>query len=391
LAEDGTPKIADFGLAKRLDMAAGQTASGAVLGTPSYMAPEQAQGRAKDIDLRGDQSIKRGGCIIDTEIGTIDAQLETQLEQVTTILLGGRLQDTFKVSNPEQTTLVLEQNPSGPLLSVIPVNIGQQYRSEAEIYTAEIQQIIQRRPHTLIFGARYQTGEFHTRNNPIIDPATFTSPFFTADQFVVSNQDVRSDFERITGYGYYHLQLCDSLLLIGGVSYDRLTAPKNFRYAPLSSGEDTTDQVSPKAGFIWTPANGTSVRGAYTRSLSGVSFDQSFQIEPAQVAGFGQAYRSIIPESISGANSGAKFETAGRAFASAPAVNNSRTFSGSSTAHMRAVVPASLCALGSALRPRSCRTESTSSSFDGDWSRCCMTESDRSQWTSCVSPSGPSW
>jgi type III secretion protein L len=47
-------------------------------------------GRAKDIDLRGDQSIKRGGCIIDTEIGTIDAQLETQLEQITNILLGGR-------------------------------------------------------------------------------------------------------------------------------------------------------------------------------------------------------------------------------------------------------------------------------------------------------------
>jgi len=47
-------------------------------------------GRAKDIDLRGDQGIKRGGCIIDTEIGTIDAQLETQLEQITNILLGGR-------------------------------------------------------------------------------------------------------------------------------------------------------------------------------------------------------------------------------------------------------------------------------------------------------------
>ena len=42
LAEDGTPKIADFGLAKRLDDEHGQTQSGAIMGTPSYMAPEQA-------------------------------------------------------------------------------------------------------------------------------------------------------------------------------------------------------------------------------------------------------------------------------------------------------------------------------------------------------------
>src|SRR5262249_51429888 len=48
LAADGTPKITDFGLAKRLDEAA-QTASGAVMGTPSYMAPEQARGEGKAI------------------------------------------------------------------------------------------------------------------------------------------------------------------------------------------------------------------------------------------------------------------------------------------------------------------------------------------------------
>jgi WD40 repeat protein len=41
LLEDGTPKITDFGLAKKLNEA-GQTATGAVMGTPSYMAPEQA-------------------------------------------------------------------------------------------------------------------------------------------------------------------------------------------------------------------------------------------------------------------------------------------------------------------------------------------------------------
>ncbi|MEI8370524.1 MAG: serine/threonine-protein kinase [Planctomycetia bacterium] len=43
---DGTPKITDFGLAKRIDDPSGQTVSGTVLGTPSYMSPEQAIGSA---------------------------------------------------------------------------------------------------------------------------------------------------------------------------------------------------------------------------------------------------------------------------------------------------------------------------------------------------------
>jgi serine/threonine-protein kinase len=41
LDRDGTPKITDFGLAKRLEGATGQTASGAIVGTPCYMAPER--------------------------------------------------------------------------------------------------------------------------------------------------------------------------------------------------------------------------------------------------------------------------------------------------------------------------------------------------------------
>jgi tetratricopeptide (TPR) repeat protein/predicted Ser/Thr protein kinase len=47
---DGTPKIADFGLAKKMDSGdVTMTGSAAVLGTPKYMAPEQALGQSKDV------------------------------------------------------------------------------------------------------------------------------------------------------------------------------------------------------------------------------------------------------------------------------------------------------------------------------------------------------
>ena len=44
---DNIPKITDFGLAKRLEDDEGQTHTGQVMGTPSYMAPEQARGDTK--------------------------------------------------------------------------------------------------------------------------------------------------------------------------------------------------------------------------------------------------------------------------------------------------------------------------------------------------------
>jgi tetratricopeptide (TPR) repeat protein/tRNA A-37 threonylcarbamoyl transferase component Bud32 len=48
------PKIADFGLAKHLDEEAPLSRDGDILGTPSYMAPEQAAGRTQDIGPRTD-------------------------------------------------------------------------------------------------------------------------------------------------------------------------------------------------------------------------------------------------------------------------------------------------------------------------------------------------
>jgi len=52
--EHGAPKVADFGIAKAVGSDTGLTATDTILGTPSYMAPEQAGGHARDVGPAAD-------------------------------------------------------------------------------------------------------------------------------------------------------------------------------------------------------------------------------------------------------------------------------------------------------------------------------------------------
>src|ERR1044072_1912448 len=54
LDPEGVPKVTDFGIAKRLTANSSLTISGAVIGTPTYMAPEQAKGTSREADGAGD-------------------------------------------------------------------------------------------------------------------------------------------------------------------------------------------------------------------------------------------------------------------------------------------------------------------------------------------------
>ncbi|WP_406693611.1 serine/threonine-protein kinase [Singulisphaera sp. Ch08] len=54
LDSEGRPQIADFGLAKRFGVEADVTISGMVIGTPAYMAPEQAEGHRAEVTVASD-------------------------------------------------------------------------------------------------------------------------------------------------------------------------------------------------------------------------------------------------------------------------------------------------------------------------------------------------
>ncbi len=54
LTKEDLPKVTDFGLAKELDAEDGHTRTGSIMGTPSYMPPEQAEGKAKELTAVAD-------------------------------------------------------------------------------------------------------------------------------------------------------------------------------------------------------------------------------------------------------------------------------------------------------------------------------------------------
>jgi serine/threonine-protein kinase len=92
LDESGQPMLTDFGLAKRFNEAASLTHSGAVLGTPAYMAPEQASGNRGQMGVASDVY----------SLGTILYHMLT-----------GR--PPFQASSPMEIVLqVLEQDPPLP-------------------------------------------------------------------------------------------------------------------------------------------------------------------------------------------------------------------------------------------------------------------------------------
>lgn len=235
-----------------------------------------------------------------------------------TLVLASRLADRFDVRNPTQPVLLLGRDASNHVVLIAKPSLpaaALEYSSDVEIYSGEIQQIWQGESQGAILGVRYQAGRFDTQSRLGDSSATLVGDESMTVPVPVStpalDQDVSTDFERLSVYGYHQWRPFEPLVLTAGLAYDRLLFPANFRQAPLADGSLRNDKVSPKAGILWTPTETTTFRGSYTRSLGGAGIDQSFRLEPSEVGGFNQAFRSLIPESVAGSVANASFETAG--------------------------------------------------------------------------------
>ena len=177
-------------------------------------------------------------------------------------------------------------------------------------YTTELQQIWEQASHTTVVGAhfgwgstRYQDFEWNLDGNGYANYGEFPNPK------AIVNQDLTMDHYHVGVYGYHNWQLWDTFAVNLGLAYDVLHLPADTATTPFSAQTKTVFALSPKAGIIWTPFTNTTFRAAYTRSLSDFADGQSQRLEPTEVAGFNQSFRSLAPESVAGDASGSRLET----------------------------------------------------------------------------------
>ncbi len=211
------------------------------------------------------------------------------------LILYRHVEEFYSLADPVFPTTFDQQLVSGANFpNPTPVNIA--YQDQTELNSVEGQHIFQTEAQRVILGVRYQTEGDQVANNLV---GTFPLP---------AQPGLDTDFWRTTAYGYYQLKLFDTLRLTGGATYDAMRFPENIANPPISSQEEERNRLSPKAGIDWTPDNNTRVRAAYTESMAGIFNASSTLIEPSEIAGFNQAYRSLLPESTV---PGATFETLG--------------------------------------------------------------------------------
>ena len=149
-----------------------------------------------------------------------------------TLLLGGRIATEQYFSDQAARQLLLIENSAGTIYAADSVALRC-------VLPWQIGNLSRRAEPNLSMGPRHAlprgsvAGRFFQTQAQFTDPPAGLAPLFTDP---VAQASLDEDFNRLTGYGYLTLEPLDRLWLIGGVAYDDITYPANFRNPPLSVG-----------------------------------------------------------------------------------------------------------------------------------------------------------
>jgi hypothetical protein len=163
LTEDGQPKIADFGLAKMLDSGSGsatprpQTQSGAILGTPAYMAPEQTGGKRGTVGPAAD-IYALGAILYELLTGRPPFQADTPVDVILKVA-------TEEPPRPRQVEPAVPRDLEAVCLKSLQKNPAARYASAAEL-ADDLLRFLKGEPtvaRPATRGARFRAGAWRRR------------------------------------------------------------------------------------------------------------------------------------------------------------------------------------------------------------------------------------
>jgi WD40 repeat protein/tRNA A-37 threonylcarbamoyl transferase component Bud32 len=231
LDKDGQPKLTDFGLAKRLEGDSNLTGTGQILGTPSYMPPEQAAGRVSEIRETAD-------------VYSLGAILYATLT--------GR--PPFQADNPLDTLMqVLEREPVSPrtLNAKVPVDLEticlkclnkdrrHRYQTAAELRD-ELQRFLDGRPIHARPISRSARAWRWCKRNPVVATLTAAVLVCLVAGTVVSTVFAIEAHQRAVGEAEQRLEADRQT----GIAKEQLTRAEWLLYANAIAAADRESELN---------------------------------------------------------------------------------------------------------------------------------------------------
>jgi tetratricopeptide (TPR) repeat protein len=173
----------------------------------------------------------------------------------------------------------------------------------------ELNQVFQTDRQITILGGRFQAGQVQTSTLLNDSSSPFVAEYYGTPVYT----GINDSFQRWSLYGYHTHELWDGFRLTGGLAYESLNYPANFLFPPVTEEHTSQNRLCPKAALQWQLHPRLALRGMYAQSLGGLAYDTSVRLEPAQLAGFSQVFRSVISEAEVGSVVVPQYEVGGLA------------------------------------------------------------------------------
>lgn len=178
---DGQPRVADFGIARRQEVDSRLTATGEILGTPSYMPPEQATGVVKNIGPESDV-YSLGAVLYHMLTGRPPFLGESMIETITQVLQSEPV-------SPRQLRPHVPRDLETICLKCLEKARDRRYSSAAELVD-ELQRFLDGRPIRARAVTATERAWRWTRRHPIVVAlvTTIVIAIFASIGFLISRQ-----------------------------------------------------------------------------------------------------------------------------------------------------------------------------------------------------------